>query len=461
MLGWISIGLALAFGLSSTAEAGFDEGRAVYEAEWSALPGSRSLRVCPPDEATDCDFQSIAQALAAAQDGDLIVLGAGDYEEAGVLRANGVMIRAEPGAHMKGAAAEGKAALVIKGNDTVIEGLECSDIWVPNGNGACIRIEGRNLTLRHVYFHDSQEGILGGRGRILIEDSTFERLGGDEKIDPGKAHAIYIGKHADELILRRSKILSSKEEGHEIKSRAKRTMIENNVIASLDGHDSRLIDIPNGGEIIIRNNVLEKGRGSRNPDVIAVGLERGRNPAIDHRVNSILIEGNTIILERFDPIRLVHVRDVPPAVLKGNVIIGGAPYREGTNRWFLDRRTAGLPAYPHLQHWVAPAEEEGADDVNGQGRLRLYPDSQEVSWDGSPVTLTPLEFELLSLMSKRPNVVVSYEEIYGVMAAEGNETHLREDAKKVILALRRKFRAVDPSFVSIVYYPGQGFGWSE
>lgn len=313
-------------------------------------PASNRLVVCPSENLkSDCDYASLRAAIEAAGDGATILVRPGEYREAAVGRADNVTIRGEPGAHVRGVAAENKAALVIRGHNVLIEELECSDIWSKHGNGACVRAEGVNLTLRRVYFHDSQEGILGGKGRILIEDSIFERLGGDEKIALGQAHAIYVGHHVDDFMLRRSRILSSKEEGHEVKSRARRTVIENNVIASLDGRDSRLIDIPNGGEIVIRNNLLEKGPNSSNPDVVGVGLERGHNPALDHAVNSILIEGNTIILDLPGETRIVRVQGVPPPVMSNNTVIGGRPEANGGDRWFRDRGSAGLPPYPELK----------------------------------------------------------------------------------------------------------------
>ena len=70
-----------------------------------------------------------------------------------------------------------KNTLVVMGNSVLIEGLECSGIHVPSGNGACLRLEGKDITIRKVFFHDSEEGILGGRGLTVIEDSRFERLG--------------------------------------------------------------------------------------------------------------------------------------------------------------------------------------------------------------------------------------------------------------------------------------------
>ncbi len=317
--------------------------------------GAGQLLVCPPESSdVACDHRSIAKALSEVTDGMTVVIEPGTYREAAVLRAHRVTLKAMPGAHMTGVAAQGKAALVIKGDDITIEGLECSGIAVPDGNGACVRAEGRNLTLRRVHFHDSQEGLLGGQGRILIEDSLFERLGGDAATGLGQAHGLYVGHQVEDFVLRRSRILSSKEEGHEVKSRARRTRIEDNVIASLDGRDSRLIDLPNGGEIVIRGNLLQKGPNSSNPDVIGIGLERGRNSELDHAESRILIEGNTIVIDRRRPTRLVHVRGVPAPKLSGNVIVGNTAYREAGNTWFADRRAAGLPPYPALPSWPPP-----------------------------------------------------------------------------------------------------------
>ena len=304
------------------------------------IPGL--IRVCPPENFTlDCDVQTITEAGAKAQDGDTITVRAGVYEDPAILRANSLTLRAEPGAHLRNGVAEGKAAIVVKGNDTVIEGLECSGIRVSSGNGACIRLEGTNLTLRDVNFHDSQEGILAGGecGDVLIEDSLFERLGGAEGIALGRAHAIYIscGKS---LTIRNSRILSSKEEGHEVKSRAARTLIENNVIASLDGVDSRLIDVPNGGELVVRDNVLEMGPNTSNPDLIGYGLE-----GIRHPMNTILVTGNTIIVDR-DPSVLLRARGAETTTVESNKLIGGVE-RPG-NEWFADRAAAGLGAYPAL-----------------------------------------------------------------------------------------------------------------
>ena len=326
--------------------------RETYRAKWQAAtfapeakPFAGARRICvESDPREDCEFRSLAEAMAAAEDNDRFLMSPGLYQEATLIDPNGIRIRAEPGAHLKGRAAKGKAALVVRGDDTVIEGLECSDIAVRDRNGACIRLEGRNLTLRGVHFHDSEQGILTnqGAGKIVVEDSLFERLGAD-----GQAHGLYIGGTDSELEMRRTHVISTKGEGHGVKSRGVRTVIEDSVIASLDGQDSRLIDLPNGGLNVIRGNLLQNGRHSSNADVIGIGLEL-KEPASDAAKNRSEVTGNIIILERRTN-NLVHSRQVPAVEFRGNAVVGGS--RDDAvagNHWFRSRNLAGLGAPPGL-----------------------------------------------------------------------------------------------------------------
>ena len=305
----------------------------------SAIDGG-PIVVCPKDNFTKgCDVDTIGKATGYwAQFNRSIVIRAGTYREAFTILDHGVTIRAEPGVHIKDRAVEGKAAILVKGNNTVIEGLECSGISVADGNGACVKLEGRNLTLRNVYFHDSEQGLLTNRdaGTIIIEQSKFERLG-----RKGRGHAIYVG-YSDALIVRGSQILSSKDQGHEIKSRAAETIIENSIIASLDGDDSRLIDISNGGRIIIRNNILEEGPRSKNDNLIAIAPEGTR-----YKQNEVIIEGNIIIMDHDRAYLLRLPEQDLPVTLRNNIIVGGEQI-EGDNTWFPDREAAGFPAYPAL-----------------------------------------------------------------------------------------------------------------
>jgi hypothetical protein len=327
---------------------GFIYGRWRYVPKYDVFIGYNNPRgnvwVWKPASVTAGDTAAppppIRPLFEKAKPGETVTIPPGVYREAATISADNVVIKAH-GVRLEGVAAEGKAALVVKARNVTIEGLECSGINVADENGGCVRLEGQDLTLRKVQFRDSQNGVMTWNrdsGTVLIEDSRFERL--------GRAHGVYVGRGpATHLIVRRSSFLSSKAEGHEIKSRAAKNTIEHNVVASLDGVDSRLIDLPEGGENVIRGNVLAKGPASSNEDLIGIGLEGHR--AL-HSSNSTVIENNVMILERPGGNVVLHERGVPPARMERNRIIGGKQAPRSGNTWFPDRAAAGLPKYPAL-----------------------------------------------------------------------------------------------------------------
>ena len=306
----------------------------------------REIRVCPRSGSeVGCNYRDIALALANTLPNDTIVLAPGLYYQAAIVTTPNITIRGEPGAHMTGVAAEGKAALVIKSSGVVVDGIECSNISVPDRNGACIRIEGADLTIRNVYFHDNEEGILGGvGGTVLIEGSRIEQNGYG-----GQAHGVYILQSVDTFLFRDNQVLRTKGKGHDLKSRAQQTIIENNIFAGLDGENSRAIDLPNGGDVVIRDNVFEKGPNSDNRDMIGLALEARK--AGSNSINQTLIEGNLFI---FDHPKSMVFRSISTGeiIFRDNMVVGtrsiGAATIGGGNRFFDTRAAAGLPPYPVL-----------------------------------------------------------------------------------------------------------------
>lgn len=287
------------------------------------------------DQALVC-YGAVSAAFNALTAGARLVIRAGVWREAASLSADNVEVLAEAGAHLQGAAIDGKAALVVQGNSAVIQGLECSAIRVPDGNGACIRAEGNDLTLRQVYFHDAEEGVSGDLGTTVIEDSTFERVGNGDF-----GQAIDVG--GESLVVRRCRVLSSRAGAHEIKSRAAATLIEDSTIASLDAVDGRLIDVPHGGLVTIRGNTLEEGPQSENMEVLEIGME-----GVTHAVNAISIEHNWIISDRPSVVWLVTV-GMPAPMTRCNRTVGGVnPGWGGTHQHYATREEAGLMAYPIL-----------------------------------------------------------------------------------------------------------------
>ncbi|RMF15961.1 MAG: hypothetical protein D6757_03660 [Alphaproteobacteria bacterium] len=285
-------------------------------------------------------YSTLKAAFEAAHPYSKIRIAPGEWYEGGVITADGVVIEAA-GAHIIGASVEGKAALVVRADNVEIHDLECSRISVPDRNGACVRLEGRNLALAHVHFHDSEEGLLTGPapGTVAIWNSRFERLG-----QAGRAHGIYVG--GGRLHISRSRFLAARDQGHEIKSRALENIIEDSVIASADGDDSRLIDISNGGVLVIRRCVLQEGPASVNHDLIGYGLE-GMAKGAAHRIR---IEDSIIINDAGRPVTfLARPKGAPTPELYGNLFVGD--FRDSLrdrrlNRRENDRTAAGLPAAP-------------------------------------------------------------------------------------------------------------------
>jgi hypothetical protein len=290
----------------------------------------------------DVIVPSLEQAMKLAKKGSTITLGAGSFAQAGILSADDVKIIGVAGkTQIHSKTVQGKGALLILGENTLIKNIECFDIKVRDQNGACVRFEGHNLELNNVYFHDSEQGLLTGPkpGRILIINSKFERLGNNT----GQSHGIYVG--GGELYIFKSKFLSSKNEGMEIKSRAKKTVIDRSVIASLDGMDSRLLDIPNGGELIVRDSILQQGDESSNWDLIGFGLE-GYFDA-KHRIELV---GNIIIMEKQIANQMLHIKEgIVPLLVKDNLIIGRfIDQSHSDNLYFSNREDAGIVAAPLL-----------------------------------------------------------------------------------------------------------------
>ena len=288
----------------------------------------------------DKPVKDLANAFAQAKDYDTIRLSKGHYQQAAVLTASHVSIIAEPGAILFGKAKQGKGALVIKGDENYIEGLECHSIYVADNNGVCVRLEGRGITLNNVYFHHAQGGLLGSKkgGDIVIKNSRFEHLG-----DEAFYHGIYT-LAPSRLFIKNSYFLNNRNGGHEIKSRSIYTEITGSVVASSQSRDSRLIDVPNGGVLIIRDNILIEGPFSENHDLLSWGVE-----GVTHANGEIIIEGNTIISDKARA-RLLAIDEKPGEIqIENNIFVGAISGLENpSNIKFSNREALAVAPVPFI-----------------------------------------------------------------------------------------------------------------
>jgi hypothetical protein len=263
-----------------------------------------------------------SQAAAIAQPGDRIEIDPGVYQDCAVWRADHLTITGtgrgvDPGVIIENRICQGKAIFVTEGADITIARLTLRHARAPEHNGAGIRAEGGDLTLRAMRFIDDEDGILAAaapRATIRIEDSVFADNG---VCAPVCAHGIYVNDLAKLSILR-SRFFET-HDGHHIKSRARATeLIGNTITDGPRGTASYLVDLPNGGALLMRDNILEKGPKTENTGTaIAIGEE-----GVTHPTGAITITGNRFTND--GPTETAFVRNLSsiPARLQGNVFAG-------------------------------------------------------------------------------------------------------------------------------------------
>ncbi|MDU0356352.1 hypothetical protein RS130_22865 [Paraglaciecola aquimarina] len=293
-------------------------------------------------------YASLAQARPAIRNGSHVHLFAGIFKEGIYLQQSNITITGEQGVIFDGAVADEKAALVLTGNNVLVEHIECRNIYVPDLNGACIRFEGKNISIKHLYAHDSQSGVMtsSGTGQVNVEHSTFERLGGKAQGE-GYAHALYI--IAEQLTFQQSKVIATKGEGSGIKSRSKKVIIDNSLLATMEGKDSRLVDMANYGELIIKNSILQQGSHTSNSQLLAYGLEK--NVPAKFAVNRIELTDNIIFFDNHQSNVYISYRIADELFNEDNILIGyfNSPLKFiGNNKWYTSRKRAHILPYPFV-----------------------------------------------------------------------------------------------------------------
>lgn len=265
------------------------------------------------------EFKLPSEAIAAAKDGDTVKIHPGEYFDCAVVRANKLTIEGVGDAaavSLTDKACQGKALLVTAGNDITIRNLSLTRVRVPDMNGAGIRAEGTNLTVERVRFINNQNGILAASNpasTMIIRDSEFVRNGYCSPC----AHGIYVNA-LTLLRVERSKF-SDTRQAHHIKSRAARTEVLNSELRDGDsGTASYHIEAPNGGTVIVRDNILQKGPKAENrTGLVVIGAEGVTQPT-----RQLLFENNQVTnTGSYDTFFVVNLT-ATDAILKNNTLTG-------------------------------------------------------------------------------------------------------------------------------------------
>ncbi len=223
-------------------------------------------------------FATLQEAVNAIGDGrGTIRIAPGTYRQCAVQERGVVTYLAdEPGSvTFMARACEGKAAFVLRGIGAEVRGITFSNMKVPDGNGAGIRLEKGALNVAHSRFQDSEQGILSADdpgSRIYITRSTFSGLGTCEN-SAGCAHSLYIGNYGS-LTVRESRFERGMG-GHYVKARSAEAIIENNSFDDAAGRATNyMIDLPAGSIGRIADNWFVQGRDKENYSAfIALGAE--------------------------------------------------------------------------------------------------------------------------------------------------------------------------------------------
>ena len=247
-------------------------------------------------------YATLAAAVAASQNGDVIQVQAGTYTNdfatiSTSITIEGVggmvnLVATEPPPNEKGILVIGTAT---SSPTVTLDNIEFSGAAISSaqgGNAAGVRYQSGNLTINDCYFHNNQNGLLAdgdAAGSISITNSEFA----DNGTTSGLTHNIYIGAVGTFSIT--GSYVTAANTGNEIQSRALVNNITNNRI--VDGPTataSYSINLPNGGVDTVSGNIIEQGPHSQNDAMINFGGATAGNGGT-YASSSLTVSGNTIL----------------------------------------------------------------------------------------------------------------------------------------------------------------------
>ena len=331
-------------------------------------------------------YATPSAAAAVANDGDVIEIDSGDYlDDVVVWRKNNLVLRGVGGrAHMKATQIipytsgndreNGMGIWVTRGSNIVVENIEFSGASVPDKNGAGIRVIGPGLTVCNTYFHDNENGILGGAGTLTIEYSEFNHNGLG---DYGRTHNIYVDG-GNKLIFRHN-YSHHAYIGHNLKSRASENyVLYNRIMDEVDGRSSYAIDIPNGGLTYIIGNLIQQGTQTDNSSVVAYGAEG----LLSGRIHDLYVVNNTFVND-YGAGRFLDINNgTANAKIINNIFTGGGDVKRGPGDLLtnLESSDAGLVNIDDFNYRLlasSAARNTGSDPGFGDG-MDLTPAYQYV-----------------------------------------------------------------------------------
>ncbi len=193
----------------------------------------------------------------------------------------------------------GKAFFIFNQGDFVLENVEVSHVhgggdpassWPGHGLSGVRKDEKSygNLTVRRCRIVSCDNGIHTGAspGNVVIEDCEIGG-GGTAYVGSGATHNVYLGDGW--RVEARRNIFHGATNGHDFKSRMAFGLLEDNRFYDGErGSASAQIDLPDGGEYVVRRNKFHKGANAQNGSSLQFCAEM----LSDHAKNILLVEDN-------------------------------------------------------------------------------------------------------------------------------------------------------------------------
>ena len=330
------------------------------------------------------DYTTPCAAIGKANPGDVIEVDAASYDgdtcawSTDNLTVRGVNGRAK--IDLTGVTPnQQKGIFTISAPNATLENFELSGAAISanaGNNGAGIRHQGTNLTVRNCFFHDNQDGILAGpatdgTGNVLIEYSEFANNGAGD----GYSHNMYINHYAS-FTLRYSYSHGAKV-GHLVKTRAYVNFITYNRITDETGTTASYeIDIPNGGTSYVIGNLIEQSATSQNPNIVTTGEEGTSNP--DQHFYFV----NNTVVNDLGSGAFVNAASGTTALIENNIFRGkGTLPQSGTTNWddgMGDPKLANEATFDYHLQAGSPVIDKGTAPGTGLANQSLAPDHDYV-----------------------------------------------------------------------------------
>ncbi|MEO7329527.1 MAG: right-handed parallel beta-helix repeat-containing protein [Minicystis sp.] len=317
------------------------------------------------------------EAIAAAKANDTIAIAAGTYTDTCAVNTAGLTIKGVGGRPKidlsSGTPAQQKGIYVILADGVTVENLELTGAHIDTNsgeNGAGIRVQATNFTVRGCFIHDNQNGILGSPlspgGSITIETSELSGNGQGNGCDDGNGctHNLYLGPNFDKVVFRYNwshhLATDAPDKGHLFKSRAQQNLISYNRFTAEGDTDSYEVELPQGGLAVLVGNLIEKGTMSGNPSLFAYGKE-----GLSNGDNRVFVVNNTFV-NHLGKGTFIDIAGGAPLVAHNNLFVGmGAPSSTGAlpadNLALADAKLADEASYDYHLLLGSPAIDQGVD----------------------------------------------------------------------------------------------------